>query len=293
VASGTAVRSQTRESVVTMRRRKWREGKVRPIPGNSPHDRLVSRVIFSSLKESLRRSLPRHSFPHLETILGAQYAFLRHVGIYLVRCGQLKTKSQTKPRGGRRATSRWSAPSPGSRTCREDHAPSHRPQMSSGRLFLDRVARQHCPSPLHRHAQTTTPPRPALRKPDISTLQRIGHFYFALTLTEAAKLSATPAGRARQCVQGRADAGCLRSGAEPPVPRCAAWPRTPGILLRKSSPAVSVPLPCVAPSRNLWEIRGEPSVSTEALDLRSTRWNTPLFPPSQTRATTERSPGCP
>ena len=24
---------------------------------------------------------------------------------------------------------------------------------SSGRLFLDRVARQHCPSPLHRHTQ--------------------------------------------------------------------------------------------------------------------------------------------
>jgi hypothetical protein len=41
----------------------------------------------------------------------------------------------------------------GKETCREDHAPSHRPQMSSGRLFLDRVARQHCPSPLHRHCQ--------------------------------------------------------------------------------------------------------------------------------------------
>ena len=27
--------------------------------------------------------------------------------------------------------------------------------MSSGRLFLDRVARQHCPSPLHRHHQNT------------------------------------------------------------------------------------------------------------------------------------------
>jgi hypothetical protein len=77
--------------------------------------------------------------------------------------------------------SRWSAPGPGKRTCREDHAPSHRPQMSSDRLFLDRVARQHCPSPLHRHAQTTTPPYPARPKPDISTLQRIGHFYFALT----------------------------------------------------------------------------------------------------------------
>jgi hypothetical protein len=28
-------------------RKEWREGKVRPIPGNSPHDRLVSRGIFS------------------------------------------------------------------------------------------------------------------------------------------------------------------------------------------------------------------------------------------------------
>ena len=160
--------------------RKWREGKVRPIPGNPPHDRLVSRVISSSLKESLRRSLPRHCIPHLQRILGAQYAFLRHVGIYLVRCGfKIKTKNQTL--GWGRAASRWSAPSPGSRTCREDHAPSHRPQMSSGRLFLDRVARQHCPSPLHRHAQTTTPSQPARQKQDISTLQGIGHFYFALT----------------------------------------------------------------------------------------------------------------
>ncbi|MGD0049006.1 MAG: response regulator [Bryobacteraceae bacterium] len=49
-------------------------------------------------------------------------------------------------------------------------------------LTLDRVARQHCPSPLHRHAQTTTHLLPASSKPDISTLQRIGHFYFALTL---------------------------------------------------------------------------------------------------------------
>ena len=163
-----------------MRRRKWREGKVRPIPGNSPHDRLVSRVISASLKESLRRSLTRHCFPHLQTILGAQYAFLRHVGIYLVRCG-FKIKTQNQTLGWGRAASRWSAPSPGSRTCREDHAPSHRPQMSSGRLFLDRVARQHCPSPLHRHAQTTTPPRTTRQKPDISILQGIGHFYFALT----------------------------------------------------------------------------------------------------------------
>ena len=178
LASSASVGSQTGRIAMNVGKRRWREGKVRPVPGNSPHDRLVSRVISSSLKESLRRSLPRHCFPHLQRILGAQYAFLRHGGIYLVRCG-LKTKNQTL--GWDRTASRWSAPSPGSRTCREDHAPSHRPQMSSDRLFLDRVARQHCPSPLHRHAQTTTPPRPARQKPDISTLQRIGHFYFALT----------------------------------------------------------------------------------------------------------------
>ena len=184
LASSAGVRSQTGGIAMILGRtlRKWREGKVRPIPGNPLHDRLVSRVISSSLKESLRRSLPRHCLPHLQTILSAQYAFLRHGGIYLVRCG-FKTKPQNQTLGWDRAASRWSAPSPGSRTCREDHAPSHRPQMSSGRLFLDRVARQHCPSPLHRHAQTITHPHPARRKQDISTLQRIGHFYFALTLS--------------------------------------------------------------------------------------------------------------
>ena len=180
LAGGTTVRSQTRGIVATMRRRKWREGKVRPIPGSSPHDRLVSRVISSSLKESLRRSLPRHCFPHLQRTLGAQCAFLRHVGIYLVRCG-FKTKTKNQTLGWGRAASRWSAPSPGSRTCREDHAPSHRPQMSSDRLFLDRVARQHCPSPLHRHTQINMDSSDSRAEEDISTLPAWGHFYFALT----------------------------------------------------------------------------------------------------------------
>jgi len=44
------------------------------------------------------------------------------------------------------------APRPGSRTRQEERALLIVP-MSSDRLFLDRVARQHCPSPLHRHAQ--------------------------------------------------------------------------------------------------------------------------------------------
>jgi len=61
-------------------------------------------------------------------------------------------------------------------------APYPSSTMSSGRLFLDRVARQHRPSPLHRHGQNNTHPIPAPAEQDISTLQRIGHFYFALTM---------------------------------------------------------------------------------------------------------------
>ena len=156
--------------------RKWREGKVRPIPGNPPHDRLVSRVISSSLKESLRRSLPRHCLPQLQKILGAQYAFGKAWRNLSVRCGQ----TTTKPWGG-------TAPPPDGRLQIQVEERVGRTTfcsssaMSSDRLFLDRVARQHCPSPLHRQAQTTTVPPPARPKPDISTLQRIGHFYFALT----------------------------------------------------------------------------------------------------------------
>jgi hypothetical protein len=41
---------------------------------------------------------------------------------------------------------------------------------SSGRLFLDRGARQHCPSPLHRHPQFNMHFSQAPAKGDISTL---------------------------------------------------------------------------------------------------------------------------
>jgi hypothetical protein len=87
-------------------------------------------------------------------------------------------KSTQSPAGP--TPSRWSGPTRPNRTRREDHAPLI-VSMSSGRLILDRVARQHCPSPLHRHAQINTHSQNAPSKPDISTLRRIGHFYFALT----------------------------------------------------------------------------------------------------------------
>jgi len=90
--------------------------------------------------------------------------------------------SKTKPiLGLDRAASRRSALIPGTRTRREDHALAHRPQMSSGRLFLDRVGRHQSPSPLRRHAQTTTHFPRGHSKPERSTLPGSGTFYFALT----------------------------------------------------------------------------------------------------------------
>jgi hypothetical protein len=180
-----SIRLTVRPSSPTARRRiglrRWRKGKVRPIPGNSPHDRPVSRVTSSSLKENLRRSLPRHRVPQLQRIiLGAQYAFSK---AWRNLSGPMwsSNQNQNQTLGRDRAASRRSAPSPGRRTCREDHALTHRPQMSSGRLFLDRVGRHQSPSPLRRHAQATTHLRPACSKPERSTLLETGSFYFALT----------------------------------------------------------------------------------------------------------------
>jgi len=95
--------------------------------------------------------------------------------------GPMGFQKQNQTLGRDQAASRRSAPNPGKRTRREDHALSHRPQMSSGRLFLDRVARQHCPPPLHRHEQHNMRSPESRGDGDISTLPEWGHFYFALT----------------------------------------------------------------------------------------------------------------
>src|SRR5260370_1090984 len=89
-------------------------------------------------------------------------------------------QNQNQTLGWEPPGSRWSAPAPGKRTRREDHALSHRPQMSSDRLFLDRVARQHCPSPLHRHTQINMHSADAQAKGDISTLPARGTFLLCL-----------------------------------------------------------------------------------------------------------------
>ena len=144
-------------------------GKLSARPAGRPGDFLIA-------KESLQRSFPRHF------LLAASNHTERSVCVFKarrnlsVRCGSERTKSEAGP-----TASRWLAPGPDKRTRREDHAPSHRPQMSSGRLFLDRVARQQSPSPLHQHPQINTHSSDTQAKDDISTLLGGRHFYFALT----------------------------------------------------------------------------------------------------------------
>ena len=133
--------------------RSWRAGKVRPVQGNSPHDRLVGRGL-SSLKERLRRSLSRHSVTAASISGRPKIAFSKASRNLSVRCRVPVNPSLD-----------WShrlppaAPDPSQRTCQEEHALLI-VQMSSGRLFLDRVARQHCPSPLHRQPDHKTVDRP-------------------------------------------------------------------------------------------------------------------------------------
>jgi hypothetical protein len=159
-------------------RREWREGKVRPVQGNSPHDRLVSRGILSP-RRICDDPFPATPFPQLHrTILSRPVCVLK---AWRNLSGPMWFQKQKQTLGRDRAASRWPAPSPGSRTCREDHAPTHRPQMSSGRLFLDRVGRHQSPSPLHRQTQNNTHFLEAWAKGDSSTLPAIRHFYFALT----------------------------------------------------------------------------------------------------------------
>jgi hypothetical protein len=149
--------------------------KGRPVQGNSPDDRIPLGPDFNRPKRVCADFFPARSVALL-TILGApRMRFLRHRGIYRPDRSSLKnqTWAGALPPAG--------SSHPGPRTRREDHALPIVP-MSSGRLFLDRVARQHCPSPLHRHPQINMHFSEASDKGDISTLRRGGHFYFALTM---------------------------------------------------------------------------------------------------------------
>ena len=156
--------------------RKWREGKVRPSQGNSPHDRPVSRGIISSLRRICDDSFPATPFPLQRTILRRPVCVFKAWRNLSVRCGQTKTK----PWGG-------TAPPPDGRPRAQVKERVGRTTlfsssaMSSDRLFLDRVGRHQSPSPLHRHSQINMHSPEPQAKGDISTLPGRRHFYFALT----------------------------------------------------------------------------------------------------------------
>ena len=174
------------EAPPPIRVRRWREGKVRPIagkpsarPAGKPGDffiveRRICDVAFhaTGFRNDQLSWAPRMRFSrHWRNLSGPMWFQ-----------NQNKTQSQNQALGRDQTTSRWSAPDPGKRTRREDHALSHRPQMSSGRLFLDRVGRHQSPSPLRRHAQPTTRFPRGRPKAEVSILLGSGTFYFALTI---------------------------------------------------------------------------------------------------------------
>jgi hypothetical protein len=141
---------------------------------------------FSSLKEIFATIPSTPPIPQQPTIiLGAQYAFLKAWRNLSVRCGH-QTKPEPRPTASRR-----SAPTQvGERVGRTTLFPSS--AMSSGRLFLDRVGRHQSPSPLRRHAQTTTHFPRGHSKPELSTLLGSGTFYFALTPATVREQGFTP-----------------------------------------------------------------------------------------------------
>ena len=153
---------------------KQREANSRTVQGNSPNDRIRRGPGCHRHKRVCVRFFPAAPWPRILGIPeSSRSAFFRHHGIF-------------RPDGdkslGQGTASRWSGP--GQATQRRDgrstpDCPSF--AMSSGRLFLDRVARQQSPSPLHRHTQINTHSPQARAKEDISTLPGRGHFYFALT----------------------------------------------------------------------------------------------------------------
>jgi hypothetical protein len=104
-----------------------------------------------------------------------------------LRCGSTKTK----PWGG-------TVPPPDGRPRAQVKervgrtTPFSSSAMSSDRLFLDRVARQQSPSPLHRQPQNNMHSAEPRAKGDISTLPGRGHFYFALTCNTFCLTTAYP-----------------------------------------------------------------------------------------------------
>ncbi len=153
---------------------RWRELKRGPLQGSSPNDRILRGPACHHYRRVCAGPLLAAPSPPRLNRHSSECVFLGMTE----SIGPIWSLNPLNP--GRSAAFR-SAVGPGKRRDGRS-APCSSSAMSSGRLILDQVARQQCPSPLHRHAQTNIHFLFARPKPDISTLQRIGHFYFALTV---------------------------------------------------------------------------------------------------------------
>ena len=156
----------------------------RPVRGNSPDDR-KDYPDFESSQESLRRCPPAGSTTRTVVRRGCapadepralNLAFLRHGGIYrsdVVAKPKVKAKAKPKPSKPGTGMPPPVGRHPGPVQGRDGRsAPCSSSAMSSGRLFLDRAARQQSPSPLHRHPQNNTHSPMAQAEGDISTLPK-------------------------------------------------------------------------------------------------------------------------
>jgi hypothetical protein len=153
---------------------KQRKANSRPVQGNSPNDRIRRGPGCHRHRRVCVHFFPAAAWPRILGIPeSSRSAFFRHPGIF-------------RPDGdkslGQGTASRWSGPAQATQR-RDGRSTPDCPSfaMSSGRLFLDRVARQQSPSPLHRHTQINMHFPEVQAKGDISTLPARGHFYFAAT----------------------------------------------------------------------------------------------------------------
>ena len=147
-------------------RGKGREGERRPVPGNSPNGYCRPKKVCAD---------PFATQPPAGSQRPNRMRFLRHAESIAPSEPETLEVGDRLPLVG-----------PHNPVLKRDGRPAPDPSfaMSSDRLFLDRVARQQCPSPLHRRLQINTPPSGPPSKGDLSTLPTRGHFYFALTLLD-------------------------------------------------------------------------------------------------------------
>jgi hypothetical protein len=151
--------------------RRWREAKRRPVPGNSPNDRMLRGPDCYRPKRvcaDFFPATPSLPFPGFSKPPGMR--FFRHAE----SIGPLRLLTPEKTGAG--------VPPPVGRPRAQLNgrdgrsAPRSSSAMSSDRLFLERVARQQSPSLLHRQPQHNTHLSDGLGKGDISTLHEMSPF---------------------------------------------------------------------------------------------------------------------